>query len=237
MPLFPRSSIAKKIFNGVTGAMLIGFIIIHLAGNLFLLTGNPYDFNSYAYKLHSFGPLLYVAEIALLLVFLGHIVSALGVWNDKRKARPSRYAVKGNAGGPSRKTFSSTTMIISGLLLLAFLIVHIITFRFGPGIEQGYVATLDGEEVRDLYRLTIEFFQVPLNVGIYVAVMIFLGFHLRHGFWSIFQSLGGYHPRYTNLIHSFGILFALVMAVGFIAIPVWIYFNVDATATALGGLL
>ncbi len=237
MPLFPRSSIAKKIFNGVTGAMLIGFILIHLVGNLFLLTGNPYDFNAYAYKLHSFGPLLYVAEIGLLLVFLGHIVSALGVWFDKRKARPTRYAVKGNAGGNSRKTFSSTTMIISGLLLLAFLIVHIITFRFGPGIAEGYVATLDGEEVRDLYRLTVEFFQVPLNVGIYVAVMVFLGFHLRHGFWSIFQSLGGYHPRYTGLIHSFGIFFALLMALGFIAIPVWIYFNIVPTATALGGML
>lgn len=235
MPLFPRSSIAKKIFNGVTGAMLIGFIIIHLIGNLFLLTGNPDDFNGYAYKLHSFGWLLYAAEIGLALVFLGHIVSALSVARDKRKARPSRYAVKGNAGGNSRKTISSTTMIVSGLLLLVFLVWHVITFRFGPYIE----TTLDGQQVRDLYKLTVGFFQNQINVAIYIGVMVFLGFHLRHGFWSMFQSLGAYHPRYTNIIYSLGIVFALLMTVGFILIPVWIYFTTEPveSATALGGML
>lgn len=223
MGLWPQSSIAKKFLNGGTGLVLSLFIIVHLVGNLLLLTGNPDDFNRYAHKLESFGPLLIFAEIALMLFLLVHIVTALTVYFDKWKARPARYAVSGAAGGASRKTISSETMIYTGLVLLFFIPWHVLTLKFGPGLAQGYVTQLDGATVRDLQRLVIEYFSNPLNVGIYVAVMLFLGLHLRHGFWSMVQSLGIYHPQLTPVWYAGGLVFALAMAVGFLVIPLWIY--------------
>lgn len=220
----PRSSIAKKIINGFTGLVLCVFVIVHLMGNLLLLTGNPDDFNRYAHKLTSLGPVLFVFELGLLAFFVLHIWSALLVYFDKLKARPSRYEVLGSAGGASRKTLSSETMIYTGLVLLVFTVWHVITFRFGPGISAGYVTQLDGETVRDLYRLVVEFFSNVWNVIIYVIVMLFLGFHLRHGFWSALQSLGAYHPRWTPVWYTGGLVFAAVLAIGFIFIPVWVHF-------------
>ncbi len=236
MALFPRSSIAKKWLNGLTGLGLFVFMAIHLSENLLLLANDPMLFNGWAHFLRKFGPLLYLIEVGLLLFFLGHIFSALSVYFDKRKARPSRYAVQGNAGGASRKTASSVTMIFTGLVLLAFVVWHVLTFRFGPGIAQGYVAILDGEQVIDIHRLVVEFFSNSINVAIYVGVMVFFGFHMRHGFWSMFQSLGAHHPRYTPALYSLGVLVGLLFALGFIVIPIWVYFNPVGVAL-LGGAL
>lgn len=225
MTFWPRSSVAKKFLNGLTGLGLVLFIIIHLAGNLLLLTGNPDDLNRYAHKLESLGPLLLFAQIGLALFFILHILSALTVYFDRLRARPARYAVSGDAGGASRKTISSETMLYTGLVLLVFVPWHVISLKFGPGMAQGYVTELDGVAVRDLYRLVVEYFQNPVHVILYVAVMLFLGFHLRHGFWSMIQSLGVYHPRLTPLWYTGGLLFAAAMAVGYLVIPIWIYMN------------
>jgi succinate dehydrogenase / fumarate reductase cytochrome b subunit len=114
-------------------------------------------------------------------------------------------------------------MIYTGVVVLAFLVYHVLTFKYGPGVDEGYVMTIDGVAVRDLYRLVVETFaQLPYTI-IYVAVMALLGFHLRHGFWSAFQSLGMNHPRYTPIIYGIALLFAVVMAVGFLIIPVAVY--------------
>lgn len=225
MTLWPRSSVAKKFLNGLTGLALTLFIIVHLVGNLLLLTGNPEDFNRYAHKLESLGPLLWLAEIGLALFFVLHILSALTVYFDKQRARPARYAVSGDAGGTSRKTLSSKTMIYTGLVLLVFVPWHVISLKFGPGIDEGYMTVLDGALVRDLHRWVIEYFQNPVHVALYVIVMLLLGFHLRHGFWSMIQSLGVYHPRWTPVWYTGGLVFAAVMAVGFLVIPIWIYMN------------
>ncbi|MCS6903584.1 MAG: succinate dehydrogenase cytochrome b subunit [Candidatus Bipolaricaulota bacterium] len=225
MALWPRSSVAKKFFNGLTGLGLTLFIIVHLAGNLLLLTGNPDDFNRYAHKLESLGPLLWLAEIGLALFFVVHILSALTVYFDKQRARPTPYAVSGNAGGASRKTISSQTMIITGLVLLVFVPWHVASLKFGPGVEEGYVTVVDGLLVRDLHSWVIEYFQNPVHVALYVLVMLLLGFHVRHGFWSMIQTLGAYHPRWTPLWYTGGLVFAVVMAVGFLVIPIWIYVN------------
>ncbi len=221
MSFIPRSSVAKKIVNAITGIGLFLFVIVHLSENLLLLTGNPGDFNRWAHFLFSLGPLLTVMELGLLAFFLVHIWSALVVYGDKLKARPSGYEVVRAAGGASRKTLSSQTMIYTGLVLLVFLVWHVATFRFGPE----YMTEIDGVAVRDLHRLVVEFFSNPWNVVAYVAVMVFLGFHLRHGFWSALQSLGAYHPRWTPVWYTGGLVVALVLAVGFIVIPVWVYFS------------
>lgn len=219
------TSVAKKFINGLTGIGLVFFVILHLIGNLSLLPSNPHTFNAYAKALHDYGSLLYAAEIGLLLLFLVHIVSALSVWIQNRRARPVGYKVSRTRGAPSRKTISSVTMIITGVVIMAFVIWHVITFRFGPGIAEGYVTTIKGEEARDLYRLVSEFFSNPLYVALYVAVMILLGSHLRHGFWSAFQSVGVNHPKYNPVIYGVGYLVAIVLAIGFIVLPVWIHFR------------
>jgi len=221
MVLWPRSSLAKKFLNAITGIGLALFVIVHLIENLLLLTGNPDDYNRWAHVLASLGPLLTLMELGLAAFFFVHIWSALLVYWDKLKARPSGYSVYRSAGGASRQTLSSQTMIYTGLVLLAFVIWHVITFRFGPYYE----TVVDGVPMRDLHRLVVEFFSNPVHVVLYVAVMVFLGFHLRHGFWSALQSLGAYHPRWTPLWYSGGVVVALVLALGFIVIPVWVYFS------------
>jgi succinate dehydrogenase / fumarate reductase cytochrome b subunit len=216
------STPGRKIITGLSGLGLVGFIIGHLAGNLSLFFGKD-AFNAYAEKLHSLGPLLYVIELGLLAVFVFHIVFAITVTAQNKAARSRGYAVKGNAGKPSRKSLASQSMIYTGLLLLVFTVVHVWMFKYGPGINQGYVADVHGAPARDLYRLVAESFQNIWIVLGYSSIMVLLGFHIRHGFWSAFQSLGAYHPKYTPLIYAAGILLAVVLAVGFIAMPVYIY--------------
>lgn len=221
MVWLPRSSVAKKFLNAITGIGLFLFVVIHLSENLLLLTGNPDDYNRWTHFLKSFGPLLILIELGLAAFFLAHIWSALIVYRDKLKARPSGYSLYRSAGWTSRQTLSSQTMVYTGLVLLAFVIWHVITFRFGPYYE----TTVDGVTMRDLHKLVVEVFSNPVNVALYAAVMIFLGFHLRHGFWSALQSLGAYHPRWTPVWYSGGVLVALVLALGFIVIPLWVYFS------------
>jgi len=110
-------------------------------------------------------------------------------------------------------------MIYTGILLFTFLVVHLKTFKFGPH----YTSTVEGVEIRDLHTLVWEVFQNPAYVIGYVVVLIFMGFHLRHGFWSAFQSLGISHPKYSPFIHALGIFTAVALAVGFLGIPIFIY--------------
>jgi succinate dehydrogenase / fumarate reductase cytochrome b subunit len=165
------SSVAKKFLNAITGIGLGIFVIVHLSENLLLLTGNPDDYNRWTHFLFSFGPLLTLIELGLAAFFIVHIWSALMVYWDKLKARPSGYSVYRSAGWTSRQTLSSQTMIYTGIILLAFVIWHVVTFRFGPY----YTVTVDGVEMRDLHRLVVEVFRNPVNVALYVAVMVLLG--------------------------------------------------------------
>jgi succinate dehydrogenase / fumarate reductase cytochrome b subunit len=117
-------------------------------------------------------------------------------------------------------------MIFTGSILLLFIVGHVWTFKFGPGMAEGYVTMIDGEPSRDLYRLVIETFKNPVYVIGYTVVMALLGVHLRHGFWSAFQSLGAIKPSARKTMQSAGIVVALLLAVGFLSIPLYIYFFV-----------
>lgn len=218
---FLRSSVGKKYVMGATGLIMIIFLIEHLSGNLMLLSKNPDPYNKYSHFLLSFGDILVVLELILLAFLLFHVYSGITVALGKRKARPDGYSKTASAGAPSKKTISSVTMIWTGLLTFVFLAIHLKTFKYGPH----YSTVVGGIEMRDLHRLVMEVFQKPIYVIWYVGALAFLGFHLRHGFWSAFQSLGVNHPRYNGLIYTVGILVAVVLAVGFIAIPIWIYFT------------
>lgn len=216
------STVGRKVVTALTGLAFFIFLIGHLAGNLLILVSAE-AYNAYSHTLISMGGLLYVAEAILVIVFVGHAVFAITVTIQNRRARSHQYQVSKGQGPPSRMNSSSRTMIWTGLVLLVFTVIHLMTFKFGPDEDQGYVAVANGEQVRDLHRLVVEVFQEPVYVIWYVVAMILLGFHLRHGIWSAFQSLGAYHPRYTPIIYVLGVIFAVVLGFGFLAIPVLIY--------------
>ncbi|MDZ4678159.1 MAG: succinate dehydrogenase cytochrome b subunit [Oligoflexia bacterium] len=224
------SSIGKKYLMSLTGLALLIFLITHLLGNisLYKLDGGQ-TFNAYTKYLASFGVLLYIAEIGLVLTFLVHIIAAFTVKKSHSDARPVGYKMY-RSKGIETSNVSSRNMIVTGIVILVFLIVHVWQFKFGPSVPEGYVTQLNGEPSRDLARLVNEVFHNPLWVIGYVSVMIFVGFHLRHGFWSAFQSLGAMTPRLSKPIYCLGVITAFLLSVGFLFIPIWIYFD-------LGGAL
>jgi len=208
------TSVGTKLLIGITGLALFLYLITHIAGNALVFLG-PSTFNQYAHTLMS-NPLIPVIEIGLLLIFLMHVYKTVTMYLGNQQARPIGYAMKKRAGGPSRKTFASSTMIFSGLWLLVFIIIHVMTFKYGTEYQSA-----DG--VRDLYRLEMENFSNPLTVGLYVLSMLVVGSHLWHGASSSFQSLGFDHPRWTPRILAAGKALAVVIAGGFIIIALWAY--------------
>ncbi len=220
------SSVGKKLINAISGLILLGFVTAHLIGNLTLLTGNADKFNAYGHFLiHQTGPLLYIFEYGLIIFFLLHIITATSVWWDKQMARPKSYDMTKSAGPTTKKTLSSATMIYTGILIFTFAILHLISFKYGPGEAEGYTTIVDGVVMRDLYRLSIELFMRPGFVIWYVIANALVGLHLRHGFWSAFQSLGLNHPTWTRILYGLGVVIALVIGFGFVVIPSYIYFN------------
>jgi succinate dehydrogenase / fumarate reductase cytochrome b subunit len=209
------SSVWTKILIGLTGVALFTYLVIHIAGNLVVFFG-PEAFNTYAYVMEVRNPLLPIIEIGLLLVFLVHIYKTIRMYIDNRAARPVKYVKKKWAGKPSRKSIASSTMIVSGLWLLAFLIIHVKAFRFSPEYEWPAGG-------RDLYRQEMENLSNPFMVGFYVLSMVVVGSHLWHGFSSAFQSLGVDHPNVTPVLLAAGKVFAVAIAGGFMIIAVWVY--------------
>lgn len=211
----------------LSGLALLAFLLVHLGGNLTLFVPGGGLFNSYAHHLESVGPLLYVAEFILAAIFIGHVSLAIGIQLGKREARPDRYAVTASKGGPSKQTAASKSMIYTGLVLLVFIPVHIWMFKFNYGHGHGMVEQ-HGTQVKDLFATVVKEFQKPAIVWSYVAVMLFLGFHLRHGFWSALQSLGALRPKYSGLVYAAGLAFAVLMAGGFLILPLYVHFFVKA---------
>lgn len=231
-----QNSVGRKILTGVTGIALTGFLIVHLAGNLTLFTIDYSNadnaFNRYAHFLHELGLLLIVAEIGLLAIFLIHAYLGIAIYLRKRKTRPEAYKQFKTRGGASKQGFSSRTMIVTGILLLLFTVSHVNHFKFGPGwsgeAEYTQVVNVGGEEtqIRDLSKLVGETFQDPIYVIVYVAIMILLGFHLRHGIWSALQSLGAMNKKLTPVIYAIAGILGILIALGFLLLPIWIYFTV-----------
>jgi succinate dehydrogenase / fumarate reductase cytochrome b subunit len=208
------SSVGTKILIGLTGLALVIYLVIHIAGNLIIFLG-PAAFNKYAYTLEG-NLLIPIIEIGLLAVFLIHIFKTVKMFMQNQSARPVRYQKKTRAGWPSRKSFASSTMILSGVWLLLFLVIHVRVFRYGPEYEWPAGG-------RDLYRLEMETFANPLTVAFYVASMLVVGSHLWHGASSAFQSLGVENGIWTPRLLVAGKVLAVAIAAGFIAIAVWAY--------------
>lgn len=190
----------------VTGISFCGFLLVHLAGNLTLFQGKD-AFNFYAASLHRLGPLLTVAESGLFCLALIHVLTGALLFFGNLKARPSRYAVNKKAGG---RSLGSATMPYTGLLLLAFVILHLINF------------TLADKTDRTIFHIVSGTFNQAGYLIVYLAAMIVAAVHVSHGFWSAFQTLGLSHLKYTPAVRLIGLIFSLVVGFGFGSIPIYI---------------
>lgn len=222
-----RTSVGKKVIMAITGAVLVGFVIFHMYGNTKMFQG-PEVFNAYAAGLREIGHpifghehLLWVARIVLLASVVGHIWSATSLTMQSRKTIAAN-AVGGarRYGEKKRQTgYAAYTMRYGGLLIFFFILFHIAHLTFGAFYGEGqYQHPHNGEY--QVYNNVIYGFQNPLISGIYIITMVFLGLHLFHGVWSMFQTLGLNNVKYTALLRGLAILIALAVALGNISFPI-----------------
>lgn len=214
-----KSTIGLKMLMAVTGLAMLLFLVGHLSGNM-LFWSKDHAFDKYGHALTS-SPFIYVAEAGLIAICLLHVWAALTLTARNRAARPQGYAKSGTKGGPSRRNWASSNMMISGVIILMFIVFHVWTMKFGPGLSEGYVIEEDGEKIRDLSRLMRETFADPIFAGLYGVAMLILLTHLWHAFSSAFQTIG---VSYAKTIARVGQVIALILGLGFLSFPVIIYF-------------
>lgn len=211
------SSIGKKFVVGITGLFLCSFLVVHcIINSLIFLNDGGETFNLGA-EFMGTNPIIRTMEIVLFIGLLAHIVQSLLLQAQNRKARPVGYAAY---DGNANSKWYSRSMAILGILLLIFLIIHLKHFwvvsRFTDHITSG-------EET--LFEEMLEVFENPIIVAIYVLAQFSLGYHLLHGFQSGFQTMGWNHKKYTPIIKTTGVVFAVVFPLLFALMPLAIYFK------------
>jgi succinate dehydrogenase / fumarate reductase, cytochrome b subunit len=207
-----KSTVGKKFLVALTGIVMFGFLVGHLAGNLITFAGAE-KMNQYAHYLKANLPLLWGTRIVLLVSVLVHVLATISLRRLNRAARPVRYAEH----EPRGSTLASRVMFWSGLFLAGYIVYHLLHFTVGYA-HPHFIVT-------DVYANVISAFRVWYVTLIYVLAMIALGFHLYHGIWSVFQTLGLNHPQYNGLRRVFATAATLILTLGFISIPVAIFFG------------
>jgi succinate dehydrogenase / fumarate reductase cytochrome b subunit len=218
------SSIGAKWVMGLTGLGLLGFVLAHMAGNLLVFQGQE-ALNAYAKKLHDLGPILWALRGGLLVMFVLHVATAARITRENREARPDGYS---RPQVTRKTTYAARTMVMSGLIVLAFVIYHLLHFTFGvvqPDAMSAALATPDPSGMVDVYGMVIAGFSNPLIVASYVFAMVVLCMHIAHGASSVFQTLGVTYPSLGFLRHGAGKVLAGVILLGNLAIPLAILFG------------
>lgn len=213
------SSLVRKYWMAATGLFLCLFLIGHLAGNLQLFipgdTGKI-QFNEYA-KFMTSNPVVMILSYITYIAIIVHVIDAIVLSVQNRKARPQNY-VKANPSANS--SWKSRNMMFLGTIILIFLIIHLRSFWYEMHFGS---LPIDDEGNKDLHKITTEAFGQLWYTALYVAAMIGLAFHLAHGFHSGFQSLGLNHKKYTPIIKKVGTAFAIIIPLAFASIPVYLY--------------
>lgn len=221
---FITSSLGQKLVMSLTGLFLILFLAVHLEGNLKLLK----DDGGVAFNLHTYfmthNPLIKAVSYLLYTFILLHAVQGIALWLQNRKARgPVGYAVKVTRT-VNTNSFASRNMAYLGLLILVFLGIHMGDFWWKMKFGGTPMVMIEGQEYKDLYTLVDASFSQAWIVIIYVISMVGLFFHLLHGFQSAFQTLGINHQKYTPAIHFLGLVYSIVVPLGFAIIPIYYFF-------------
>lgn len=212
-----KSSLGKKYIMAVTGLALFLFVIAHMAGNLQIFLGRS-AINSYAAFLKSKPGLLWSARAGLLALVILHIVSAIQLAARNRKARPVRY----EEGRPTAASFASRTILVSGLIILAFIVYHLLHFTFGVTDPQDFALKDPTDPLgrHDVYGMMVAGFSNPWVSAFYIISMGLLCLHLSHGVSSMLQSLGVRNKSNVRAIHRAARIAALVIFIGNAAIPI-----------------
>lgn len=213
---FVKSTIGRKYIMGISGLVWVGFVLSHMAGNMLILV-SPDLYNAYGHAIVSNKPLLYGAETVLVLALIVHVATAISLTIENRKAKGSRYAV--NPSGDKGSTLASQTMGIQGSVILAFVIIHLATFKYGTH----YDTVVNGVQMRDLHRLIVEVFQQPGYVLWYIVALVLLMFHLSHGVNSVFQSFGFLERKMQKGLKKFAWTYAVVVVAGFLSQPAYVF--------------
>ncbi len=217
------STIGAKAIVAVTGLLLIGFLLAHLAGNLLIFQG-PDAINKYGAWLKSLGPLLWVARVILLILFVTHVALALLLVRRSREARPQKYVFERTQVA----SVASRYMFQSGLVILVFLIYHLAHYTLGlthSANGAAYLELKDPQGRHDVFRMVVAGFSNIWIAGFYILCQIILATHLFHGATSMFQTWGLNHFRYNGLIQRIGLIIALIIGIGNCSIPLAIQFG------------
>jgi succinate dehydrogenase / fumarate reductase cytochrome b subunit len=220
---FYYSSVGKKVLMSLTGLFLITFLLEHLVGNL-LLFANDHGvmYEAYGEFLVS-NPVIRFVEIFLFLGMIGHGFVGVVLWLKNRMTRPVKYKyfkLKDNA------ILASRTTIWSGSVIFFFLVVHLRMF---------FIPSRFASEKISNYELVVQAFANPWYVGFYLVALILLGYHLRHGFQSAFQTLGLRNKKYTPFLDLIAFVVWFLFPLGYATIPVYFYFYQQAVSTMIMG--
>ena len=207
----------------VSGLFLVLFLAVHLAVNLLLIFDDTGELYNVAANFMSTNPIIRIIEPLLGLGFLVHILWSFVLEYNNWKARPVKYNKKNKSATSS---WASRNMLVLGGIILVFLVIHIINFywiiRFNP--EEMNSVTIGGEHIEDSYTLVADLFKYSLLYNIfYILSAILLGFHLSHGFWSAFHTLGWNNDNWMNRLQIIGKIYAVIIAVGFSVIPLYFF--------------
>ena len=218
------TSVGRKVVLAITGLLLCGFLVAHLAGNLLLyVPDGGHSYNEYAHALHKQVVLLAIAEVGLFGLFIAHIVIALQVSAENRAARKVNYAVTRSKqeGRYAMEGYRPDTwMLVTGIIVLGFILLHLMDFKFELRGDAFY-KTEAGSKLSpfDKAKALLSTSNLITIVGYALGSFALLA-HLAHGFQSAFQTLGINHPKYTPLIKLVGLLFAVSIGVGFASFPI-----------------
>ena len=216
---FYETTIGKKVVMALSGAILLGFVLSHMAGNLLIFANdNGAALNAYAASLRELlgGVGLWIARIVLIGAVAAHAWSAIQLSRINKGARRSRYQRKASLAS----TMASRTMLFGGLAILFYIIFHLAHLTFG--VVPNTMVEMTGTSVleHDVYKSLITSFKQTWIAAIYLVAQVFLALHLYHGAWSFMQTLGLSHPRYDAYRKQFAGAFAAVVCLGFAAVPV-----------------
>jgi succinate dehydrogenase / fumarate reductase cytochrome b subunit len=214
------SSIGRKLIMSLAGLFLVTFLVVHLGINLLVLKDSPEPYNKAAHFMMN-NIVIKVFEIVLFGGFLLHMIYGAIVTFQNWIARPVGYVKTNN----SQTSFFSRYMLHTAVIITIFIVLHLFDFYIKSKF-QGDVGEViyNGNSYHDLSALVIGRFQIGWVVIVYLVALLGLGFHLHHGFQSAFQTLGLNHPVYTPIIKGAGLLYAIVVTLGFMSIPILVYF-------------
>jgi succinate dehydrogenase / fumarate reductase cytochrome b subunit len=217
-----NSTLGRKLIMALTGLFLILFLTGHVSGNLLLFKGDGGEaFNMYA-KFMTTNPAVKLLSYLTYLSVIGHVIYSIALSKHNKAARPIGYA---ESMASTNSAWSSRNMGILGTIILVFLAGHMYSFWYQMHWGSVPTVTYAGEEYKDLFSVVSLAFQQLWMVALYVVAMIFLGFHLSHGFASAFQTLGLNHKKYSPAIKAVGSIYCILVPALFASMPLYIYFT------------